>query len=76
MLGDALMHSSDIVDPVQSPRDAGLVRNHCDGDAGPVEARDRLGRPFDELDAIHRTDISVINDDRPVPIEKDSRAQI
>ena len=43
------------------------------GNAGPVEPGDRLRRPVDELDAVDRADVSVINDDRAVAIEKDAR---
>ena len=57
--------------PVQPPRDPGLVRDHRDRDAGPVEPGDRLRRPFDELDPVDRPDVSVVDDDRAVAIEQD-----
>ncbi len=70
---DVLVHPAYVVDPVQAPRDAGLVREHRDGDVGPVELGDRIRRPFDELDAVDGAHVSVVDDDRAVAIEQDSR---
>ena len=71
MLRDVLVHPGDIIDAVESPRDPGLVRHHGNRDAGPVEPGDGLGRTLDELHAVNRADVAMVNDDRAVAIEKD-----
>ena len=73
---DVLVHTSNVVDPVQAPRDPGLVGHHCDWDAGPIEPGNRLRRPFDELDPVDRADVSVVNDYRAVAIKKDAGPQM
>jgi hypothetical protein len=75
MLDDVLVHLSDVVNSIKPARDAALIRHHSDRDAGAVELGDRLRRPWDELDAVDRADVSMIDDDRPVAIEKDPRSR-
>src|SRR5439155_1531183 len=60
---------------VPPPRDASLVRDHRDGNTSPIEPGYRLRRAVDELNAVYRADVSVINDDRAVAIEKDPGPQ-
>ncbi len=73
-LCDVLVHPDNVVDPVQAPRDPGLVGQHRNWDTSPIEFGDRLWCPFDELHPVDRADVSVINDYRAVAIEKDPRS--
>ena len=73
VLGDVGVHPRDVLEAVEAPRDPRLVRHHGDRQAGLVEPGDRLRRPGNELDPVNRADIPVVNDDRAVTIEEDSR---
>ena len=75
VLRDVLVHPGHVVDPVQPSRDPRLVRHHRDGNTGPVEAGDRLRCALDEFDPVDRADVSMVDDDRAVAIEKDPRAR-
>ncbi len=70
---DVLVYLDDIVDPVAAARDPGLVGDDGDGDAGPVERGDGLRRPVDELNAVDRAHVPVVDDYRAVAIKQDAR---
>jgi hypothetical protein len=73
---DVLVHTSNVVDPVQASCDPGLVSHHCNWDAGPIEPGNRTRCPFDELDSVDRADVSVVDDYRAVAIKEDARPQM
>ena len=70
---DVLVHLGDVVDPVPAARDPGLVGDDGDGDAGPVERGDGIRRPVDELDAVDRAHVPVVDDYRAVAIKQNAR---
>src|ERR1700683_1415083 len=76
MLFDVLVHTSNVVDPVQASCHPGLVGHYRDRNAGPIESGDRIRCPFDELDSVDRTDVPVVNDYRAVAIKKDAGPQM
>jgi hypothetical protein len=73
---DVLVHTSNVVEPVQATRDTGLVGHHRNWDASSIEPGNRLRCPFDELDPVDRADVSVVNDYRAVAIEEDTGPQM
>jgi hypothetical protein len=73
---DVLVHDGNVVDPVQAPCDPGLVGHDCDRDADPVEPGNRAWRPFDEIDSVDGTDVSVVSNYRAVAIKEDARPQV
>jgi hypothetical protein len=73
---DVLVHTSNVVYPVQASCDPGLVGHHRNWDAGPVESGNRTRCPFDKLDSVDRADVSVVNDYRAVAIKEDAGSQM
>ena len=54
----------------EAARDARLIRDHHDGEAGAIERADGVDRPRIELDALGAIEIPDFFDDRAVAIEK------
>ena len=73
---DVLVHTGNVVDPVQASCDPSLVCHHCNWDAGPIEPGNRTRCPFDELNSVDRADVSVVNDYRAVAIKEDAGPQM
>jgi hypothetical protein len=72
---DMLVHTSNVVDPVQASCHPGLVGHHGNREAGLIEAGNRARCPFDELDPVDRAHVSVVNDYRAVAIKEDAGPQ-
>jgi hypothetical protein len=68
--GDVLVHLGYVIKSIESSRDSGLITHHRDWDSGPVEPGYCLGCTVNKFDTIDRADVSVVNDDRSIPIEK------
>ena len=60
----------DVLYPVVPASHASLVADDHDRQTRSVQSGDRLDCPVDELNAVDRTDISGVFDDRAVSIEK------
>jgi hypothetical protein len=73
---DVLVHTSNVVDPVQASCDPGLIGHYGNGDADPIEPGNRIRGPFDELDSVDRAHVSVVNDYRAVAIKEDAGPQM
>jgi len=69
------VHLNHVVDAVHPARDAGLIGDHSDGDAGTIERADCFRCPVDEVDPVDRADVAVIDDDRAVAVQEDAGAQ-
>jgi hypothetical protein len=70
MLRDVPVYPGDIFDPEESPSDPRLVRHDSDRDRGLVELSDSPGRSLNELDPFNRSDVTPVDDDRAVAVEK------
>src|SRR5689334_15346535 len=70
---NVLVHTRNVVDPIQASCDPGLVGHYPNGDAGPIEPGNRIRCPFGELDPIDRAHVTVVDDYRAVAIKKDAR---
>ena len=67
MTGMDLLH---VLDVIEAAGDSRLVRDDGDWHTGAVECGDRLGGAVDQVDAIDRTDVAVIDDHRSVPVQE------
>ncbi len=64
------MHSSDVVNSIKTPGNAGLIRYERYRDIRAVERGYRLGCAINELNSVDRPDVSMVNDDRAIPIKQ------
>jgi hypothetical protein len=65
-----LVHLLHVFDVVHSARYAGLIGDHGNGQPGPVQCGDRLNSALKKLDTLDGADITAIDNDRTVSVEK------
>jgi hypothetical protein len=74
VLGDVLVHSLDIVDTVEPSCYTRLIGDERNWHICLIERGNCLRCTIDEVNAINRSDIPVIDDDCAVPVEQHSGA--
>ena len=72
--GHVLVHLLDVDDVVEAASDAGLVGDNGDRNLSGVQPGNGLDRAGYELDALDRPDVTVVDDDRAIPIKQDARS--
>ena len=69
--GEVRVHVADERLAEQPARDAGLVGDHDEGEAGPAQQAERVGRPRVEGHLIEAIEVADVVDERAIPIEED-----